>query len=333
MRSFIFITLIAGVLYTYSIQKINKTILLSITAVLLLADMFTVNKRYVNEDNFDRKRAVENPYTPSVADNAILTDKSLDYRVLNLGNPFNDGGTSYFHKSIGGYHAAKLARYQDLIDYRLQVEIDQLITFLQNQAGTDLNELLASLGSINMLNTKYIIYNPQTLPIKNPYAYGNVWFANEYQLVDNANEELDQLAKIDTKKVALVDKRFEDQIASLLINFNPENSIQLTDYTSNHLSYQSNTVSDQLAVFSEIYYEKGWNAYIDGELKPYFRANYTLRAMRIPAGIHRIEFKFEPQSYSMGEKIALIGSIILILALIAIVGYELKVYFSAKQNK
>ena len=327
IRSFMFILLIAIALYTYSLQKINKSILLIITAVLLLADMFTVNKRFINDENFERRSKVENPYTPSLADNSILADKSLDYRVLNLGNPFNDGATSYFHKSIGGYHSAKLGRYQDLIDFRLQAEINQLTTVLQNPDGVDINNQLKSLDAINMLNTKYIIYNPEAAPIENPYANGNAWFVNKYELVENANEEMNRLATLDTKTIALVDKRFENQLHELSISYKPDNSIHLIDYQPNHLIYKTKTDSDQLAVFSEIYYDKGWNAYIDGELAPYFRSDYTLRAMVVPAGIHTIEFRFLPESYYFGEKIALLGSILLFISLIGIVTKELIFYF------
>ena len=332
IRSFLFILLMAVALYTYSIKKINKSILFLITAVLLVADMFTINKRYVNEENFDRKKVVENPYIPSVADKAILNDKSLDYRVLNLGNPFNDGATSYFHKSIGGYHSAKLARYQDLIDYRLQVEINQLISSLQNSDGSNLDELFKNLGSLNMLNTKYIIYNPQAPPIINQNANGNAWFVNQYEWVENANDEIEKLAIIDTKYTAIIDKRFEEQVNSLSITFNPENTIELMDYQSNHLTYKTNTDSEQLAIFSEIYYDKGWNAYIDSELKPHFRSDYTLRAMLVPAGRHTIEFKFEPKSYYRGEKIALFGSILLLLSFIGIIARELKIYLDEKKE-
>ena len=332
IRSFLFILLMAVALYTYSIKKINKSILFLITAVLLVADMFTINKRYVNEENFDRKKVVENPYIPSVADKAILNDKSLDYRVLNLGNPFNDGATSYFHKSIGGYHSAKLARYQDLIDYRLQVEINQLISSLQNSDGSNLDELFKNLGSLNMLNTKYIIYNPQAPPIINQNANGNAWFVNQYEWVENANDEIEKLAIIDTKYTAIIDKRFEEQVNSLSITFNPENTIELMDYQSNHLTYKTNTDSEQLAIFSEIYYDKGWNAYIDSEFKPHFRSDYTLRAMLVPAGRHTIEFKFEPKSYYRGEKIALFGSILLLLSFIGIIARELKIYLDEKKE-
>jgi hypothetical protein len=334
IRSFIFILLMAGVLYTYSLQKINKTILYIAFAVLVLVDMFTIDRRYVNKDSFDKKRKVENPYTASVADKAILADKSLDYRVLNLGNPFNDGGTSYFHKSIGGYHSAKLGRYQDLIDHRLQTEIADLVTALQNSNGfTGVNEQLKKSTSINMLNTKYIIYNPQARPIINPYANGNAWFVTDIKWAENANEELDLLAEINTKTTAIIDERFKSELENHPITDSFNKSIILKNFKSNHLIYNTNTDTEQLAVFSEIYYNKGWNAYIDGELHPYIRANYTLRAMIIPAGEHIIEFKFEPSAYYTGEKIALIGSILLLLAFIGIVGREIKYYFGPKKKE
>ncbi len=333
IRSFIFILLMATVLYVYSMQKINKMILYIAFAVLILADMFTIDRRYVNEDSFARKKKVENPYSPSVADKAILADKTLDYRVLNLNGPFTDGGTSFYHKSIGGYHSAKLGRYQDLIDFRLQTEISEIVKTLQSATGQlALNQQLRKSVSINMLNTKYIIYSPQAAPIINPYANGNAWFVKNIEWVDNANEEIDRLAFIDTKSVALIDNRFKKEIAKGVLNYNVSNSIVLTEYLSNHLTYQTKTDSEQLAVFSEVYYNKGWNAYIDGELKPHFRANYTLRAMVIPAGEHTIEFKFKPSAYYIGEKVALVGSILLILAFIGIMGRELKYYFGKKNE-
>jgi len=334
IRSFIFILLMATALYVYSMQKINKMILYIAFAVLMLADMFTIARRYVNDDSFDRKKKVENPYSPSVADKAILADKTLDYRVLNLNGTFADGGTSFYHKSIGGYHSAKLGRYQDLIDFRLENEISDIVSTLQNaKSQFAVNEALKKSGSINMLNTKYIIYSPQAAPIINPYANGNAWFVKSIEWVDNANEELDELAVIDTKSVALIDKRFKNEIKNDKLNYSASNSIILKEYLSNHLTYQTKTDSEQLAVFSEIYYNKGWNAYIDGELKPYFRANYTLRAMLIPAGEHTVEFKFKPKAYYTGEKISLVGSILLLLAFIGIIARELKYYFDQEKSE
>ncbi len=333
MRSFIFILLIAASLYVYSLEKINKTIFLAVFAVLLVADMFTINRRYVNDTHFERARNIENPYTPSIADKAILSDKSLDYRVLNLGNPFNDGATSYFHKSIGGYHSAKLGKYQDLIDLRLQHEVNSIINAFQNGGGvTDINNALQNVQSLNMLNTKYIIYNPQAQPIPNPYANGNVWFVENIEWVDNANDEIERLASVNTKTTALVDKRYKEEIGELNISAFVGNTIKLLDYKPNHLVYQSNSTSEQLAVFSEVFYSKGWNAYIDGELVPHFRANYTLRALIVPSGEHQVEFKFLPNSYYTGEKIALVGSILLILAFFVIVGREIKYCRTKKEE-
>ena len=238
-------------------------------------------------------------------------------------------GTSYYHKSIGGYHSAKLGRYQDLIDLRLSNEITQLIETLQNAGGfAAVNNKLKELNTINMLNTKYIIYNPQAEPLLNPFANGNAWFAKDIEWVDNANQEIDQLASIDIKNVALIDKRFENQLKDFKPSSFAGNTIKLIKYKPNYLVYESNSTSEQLAIFSEIYYDKGWMAYIDGELSSHFRANYALRAMLIPEGKHKIEFKFIPKSYYTGEKIALIGSILLILSFILIVGFELKSYFA-----
>lgn len=333
MRSFIFILLIASALYVYSLEKINKTIFLAIFAVLLLADMFTINRRYINDGHFERVRKIDTPYAPSTADKAILADKSLDYRVLNLGNPFNDGATSYYHKSIGGYHSAKLGRYQDLINLQLQKEVNDIISTLQKAGGfAEVNMALQKVQSLNMLNTKYIIYNPQAQPILNPYANGNVWFVKNIIWADNANEEIEKLASVNTKTTAIIDKRFQIEIGEYKSSSFVGNTIKLLDYKPNHLVYESNTTTQQLAVFSEVYYDKGWNAYIDGELMPHIRADYTLRAMMIPAGKHKVEFKFLPKSYYMGEKIALVGSILLILAFLVIIGRELK-YCKTKKEE
>jgi uncharacterized membrane protein YfhO len=328
MRSFIFILLIAAALYVYSINKINKTILIIIFGVLLLGDLFSVNRRYVNDENYDRKRNVENPYKASEADKAILEDTDPHYRVLNLNNPFNDGGTSYFHKSIGGYHSAKLGKYQELIDHRLQGEISAIIETLQSDGGfLAVDQQLKNSPTINMLNTKYIIYNPQAQPILNPYANGNAWFPQKIEWVENANEEMARIGEVNSKTTSVIDQRYKNEIGNIVPSGFVGNSIQLTEYQPNYLKYESTTTSKQLAVFSEMYYNKGWNAYIDGEWVPHYRVDYTLRGLVIPEGKHVVEFKFLPKSYFTGEKFALVGSILLVLALIGIIGKELKFYF------
>ncbi len=333
IRSFVFILLMAAALYIYSIKKINKTILILIFGVLLLGDLFSVNRRYINDENYDRKRNVENPYKASVADKAILQDTDPHYRVLNLNNPFNDGATSYFHKSIGGYHSAKLGKYQELIDHRLQGEISSLIETLQSDGGfLAVDKQLKKSPTINMLNTKYIIYNPQAQPILNPYANGNAWFPKEIVWVENANEEIEQIGQVDSKTTSVIDQRFKNDIGNVVPSGFAGNSIQLTDYEPNYLKYESTTTSKQLAVFSEMYYNKGWNAYIDGELVPYYRVDYTLRGLVIPEGKHMIEFKFLPKSYFTGEKIALVGSVLLVLLLIGVIGKELQFFFRKKDE-
>ncbi|HEX7411740.1 MAG TPA: YfhO family protein, partial [Bacteroidales bacterium] len=256
-------------------------------------------KRYVNDDDFVRKSQVNVPFQPTQADEFIMKDKDPDYRVMNLTvNPFNDASNSYFHKSIGGYHGAKLRRYQELIEHHLSKN---------------------NMNVYNMLNTKYFIVpgeDKQPTVQVNMQAMGNAWFVNDVKLVKNADEEIDALTAFSPAETAIVDKRFEADLKGHIITKDPSGIISLKEYKPNHLIYESKTGSDQLAVFSEIYYEKGWNAYIDGKPAPYFRANYVLRAMIVPAGKHTIEYKFEPAVYRTGEKISLASSLLLIVLLI-----------------
>ena len=322
IRSLIFVLIGAGAIWFYIKGKLKVNYLYIIIGLAIVIDLWTVDKRYLNSDNFTNNTKVETPFTASVADNAILKDQDPNYRVLNLAvSTFNDAGTSYFHKSIGGYHGAKLRRYQELIDFEIGNEMQSIISTLQNkptQQSLDLN--FKDLQALNMLNAKYIIYNAEAPPLINPYALGNAWFINNIKIVADANEEIKEVQNFNPKQTAIVDKRFEKQ----LFNFTKDESasIQLTSYKPNHLSYKSTTNTDQLAVFSEVYYDKGWNAYIDGDLVPHFRVNFVLRAMKIPTGSHTIEFKFEPKSWAIGTVISLISSIILILALLGILYFE-----------
>ena len=291
-RSFIFITLTFSLLWLFIKNKIqSKYVILSI-GVLILLDMWTVNKRYLNNDHFARKSKVEKPYNKTQADQQILRDTDPNYRVFNSSvSTFNDASTSYFHKSIGGYHGAKLKRYQELIERHIS---------MGNQAV------------INMLNTRYII-NRNGQVQKNSAALGNAWFVSKINLVENADEEINALSGFDPKSTAVIDKRFSDQIINVL-DSNTGN-INLLEYRPNYLKYNSESVNEGIAIFSEIYYDKGWNAYIDGEKKSHFRANYVLRGMKIPSGNHIVEFKFEPLTYKIGETISLTSSIILLLLL------------------
>jgi hypothetical protein len=256
-----------------------------------------VDKRYLQNDDFVSARQGKAAFAPSPADQQILADTDPNFRVLNLTvSTFNDASTSYHHKSIGGYHGAKLKRYQELIDSCISRNNMQVL---------------------NMLNTKYVIMRgeqgPQVRP--NPLALGNAWFVSKYIVVQNADEELAALNMPDfeARTTAIIDKRYSDQLLNFHVQLDSNASIALTDYKPNYLKYSSKANGKSLAVFSEIYFENGWNAYVDGELKPHFRANYVLRGMTLSQGEHTIEFKFEPNVYATGEQYSLLGSVFLIV--------------------
>lgn len=326
LRSLIFILAGAGLLFLYWKAKDKKTMTVVLSAgiaVLFLADLWTVDKRFVNEDDFVKEKPHET-YKPSVADNDILKDTDPSSRVLNLNNPFQETSTSYFHKSIGGYHAAKLRRYQELIDHNLQVEVGSIITSLQKaQSIEDIFGALASSPALNMLNTRYIIYNPEQPPIKNPYAYGNAWFVSDVKIVENADAEIAALNNIDPLKTAIIDKRFESEIKGFMPSADSTAKIVQTSYKPNRLKYTSETTSDQLAVFSEIYYQPGWRATVDGQPAPHFRVDWTLRGMIVPAGKHEIVFEFYPEAYVVAANVSSYSSFIILLLLVAAIGYSI----------
>ncbi|MDA8858133.1 YfhO family protein [Flavobacteriales bacterium] len=300
-RSFIFIALTFGTMWMFLKNKFSSKYVILIVGVLVLADMWTVNKRYLNDDNFARKSKVEIPYQATVADQQIFRDTDPNFRVFNQSvSTFNDASTSYFHKSIGGYHGAKLKRYQELIENHISK---------------------GNMAVLNMLNTKYFI-TPKGQAQQNPGTMGNAWFINEINMVPNADAEIASLNGFNPANTAIVDVRFSEQIIDGLDNSG--SSITLAEYKPNYLKYNSTTSKNGIAIFSEIYYDKGWNAYVDGELKPHFRANYVLRGMQIPAGNHVVEFKFEPVVYHLSERIAFTSSIILLLLLTFVSVKELK---------
>jgi len=300
-RSFIFITLTFGTLWLFLKNTLKSQYVIMIVGVLVLADMWTVNKRYLNDDNFARKRKVEVPYQATQADQQILKDTDPNFRVFNQSvSTFNDASTSYFHKSIGGYHGAKLKRYQELIESHIAK---------------------GNMAVLNMLNTKYFI-TPKGQAQQNPGAMGNAWFVNTVNIVTNADAEIAALNGFNPSNTAIVDTRFSDQIINNLDNTSA--NITLTEYKPNYLKYNLNSTINGIAIFSEIYYDKGWNAYVDGKLSPHFRANYVLRGIRVPKGNHIIEFKFEPTTYKTGETISLASSIILLLLLAFVSFKELK---------
>lgn len=332
LRSLFFAVAAIALVFFFVKQKLNQGILIAGLATLILIDMVSLNKRYINNDNFVRAKQVEVPFQASTANMEILRDSDPDFRVLDLSvSTFNDASASYFHKSIGGYHGAKLQRYQDLIDLYIQPEIMSFIDVLQaNPTMAMVDAALSKMQVVNMLNTKYFIINPDGAPLPNEYAFGEAWLVDNFIMVKNADEEIAALGQNDLRNVAIVDERFAEKVNGKSFQKDSSAVIRLKNYAPNELIYSTNSGKEQLAVFSEIYYDKGWNAYLDGQQVPYFRANYVLRAMAIPAGEHEIVFKFEPRIWVVGEKVSFASSLLLILLVIGVLVFEGKKYFLRK---
>jgi len=332
-RSLIFIILGAGVLYLVIRKKIKPQYAVFAFAVIVLVDMWPVNKRYLNDDNFVPKRKYEVPYEKSNADNAILADSDPHYRVCNVAvSTFNDGSTSYYHKSIGGYSGAKMRRYQELHDSIMWREM-QTASYIVNvgfQNGfseaevQDLYNQEAKTPILNMLNAKYLIYHPQYSPIENPNALGNAWFVDEIEFVETPDDEINTLKVSDPAHKAIINKKFEAQVKDFTFKNDSTATIKLTDVAPDYVVYESNTKSEQLALFSEVYYPHGWVVTIDGEEVDHFRANYVLRAMRVPAGKHTIKYSFEPKIYTTGVAISYASSAIYFLLLFGLIFFEYK---------
>ena len=294
-RSLVLISVSFGILWLFLKQQINKTKVIIVFTLLILFDLVQVNLRYVNDDDFRQARKIDKPFRASSADLQIQKDKS-HYRVANFtGDPFQDGRTSYFHKSIGGYHAAKMGRYQDLIEFQLGKQNMQVY---------------------NMLNVKYFIIpdnEGKEQMQQNPNNNGNAWFIKDIKYVKSANEEIKALDSLPTKTTVVINQ----ESLTTPVNFSKEldslANINLVKYSLNALTYDSNSTKDEFAVFSEIYYKNGWNAYIDGELKPHLNVNYVLRGLEIPAGKHSIEFRFEPKVIQTGSTISLLSYVLLLL--------------------
>lgn len=312
LRSLVFILLAAGAIWALIKGKLKSSYAIVFFTVLILVDMWTVSKRFLTTDDFVAKSKVERPFPKTKANELILKDTDPNFRVLNFTvDPFADASTSYYHKSIGGYHGAKLRRYQELYDHYIKQNFN--------------------LDVVNMLNTRYFIQpdqekRPSVVP--NLQAFGNAWFVDDYVLVNNADEEINALGETNLANVAVIDKQFKEQLGDFTPAVDSAAMIKLIEYQPNHLIYQSNTTKDQLTVFSEIYYDKGWNAYVDGIMVQYFRTNYVLRGLVLPAGKHLVEFKFEPTVYRVGEKISFASSLLVILLVIGFGVYEIRKYLS-----
>ncbi len=322
-RTFVFVGLGAAGLWAYWTNKIKGQYAIALWALLVVADMWPVNKKYLNNDNFTSKKEVAVPFQESVADKEIKKDKDLYYRVLNLKNPMADARTSFFHKSIGGYHGAKMGRYNELYSYAIEPEIRVFYSGLKSVDAVD--SVTNLLPVINMLNTKYFIYDLNSPPLLNQHAMGNAWFVKDVKWVGSADEEIKSLNSFDPKTTAVVNDKFEKQLDGFK-SASGEGEIRLTEYQPNYLKYEASVSgSPQLAVFSEIYYPKGWKCMVDGKPTEIAEANYVLRAAVIPEGKHQVEFKFEPQSYYMGNKVSMASSILLLLAIGGYLVYIFKI--------
>ena len=319
-RSLFVIVIGVALLLMYVRGKLKAVPLVLSLIVLCLLDMWTVDKRYLYDSQFVAKGTEMKPFLqPSETDKKILEDKTLYYRVLNLStNTFNENETSYWHKSIGGYHAAKLRRYQEMIEEHIQKEMGGLFQDLPSVGG-DMTQFDSSkIKVLNMLNTRYFIFPLQgggTMPVLNPYAFGNAWFVDKVTYVDNANEEIEAIHQIDLKKEAVVDKRFESEIKVEDAFADTLRSVTLKSYEPNELVYEVNSLKGGVVVFSDIYYP-GWQSFVDGKEVPHGRADYILRAMNIPAGKHEIRFLFDPKSVHVTETIAFCAMGILLLGAI-----------------
>ena len=316
-RSVAFILAGAFMLWLFIKNRIRAHWLVVAILLISLVDMWQVNKRYLNDEMFTPPTQNRQAFTKTPTDEAILQDTTLYYRVLNLAtSTFNDGITPYWHKTIGGYHAAKLRRYQDLIEVHLSSEMAALQNKIIESQGNLDTLSTSNFEVLNMLNTKWVIMptqSGQTLPIENPNAYGNAWFVDNAIFVDTPDEEIDALGQVNLRNTVVVNQNDADALQGFTVT--PKDSlstIQLTDYAPNKLRYQVNTKKDELAVFSEVYYPVGWQITIDGKPAQMVRANYTLRALPIPAGSSVVEFHFDPTSIKVTDGIAY-GAILLML--------------------
>lgn len=311
LRSLFFIAVAALVILLNVKGKMKTNMMFAALAVFVVADMLTIDKRYLNDSNFIDKRKFDKPFIMSEIDKQILNDKSLNYRVINLAtNTFNDASTSYFHKSVGGYHGAKLRRYQDVINQ-----------YLSNTGDDSFFKVL------NILNTKYIIYSRDNKLSYYPNfeAFGNAWIVGDIQWVATPNAEIDAIAATDVKNVAIVNEEFKDLVGDFMAT-PAEGTIKLVDYKPNQLTYNFDSSKDELVVFSEIWTKKGWTMKVDGIETPLFRSDYILRSAIIPAGQHEIVMRYEPSIWKVGNTIQFITSLLLLI------GLALAIYIAFKKK-
>lgn len=303
LRSGMLILAVAVVLWLYIQQKLKQSTAVILAGVVMVFDLFFIDKKYVNESDFRSASQVDKPFEPTMADEQILQD-TTHYRVFNVNENLNGASTSYFHKSIGGYHAAKPRKLQQLFEYQVAKN---------------------NIGVLNMLNVKYVIQDTESgenVPTYNPDANGNAWFVSRVKTTTNPNETMKALDKLDFKREAVINKtEFPGVVTQPVYQVDSTATIKLDTYKPDHLKYTSNNSHDGMALFSEMYYANGWNAYIDGRQVPHFEANYAIRGLKVPAGKHVIEFKFEPQVVKTGSTIALISTLLMLALVVAGVYY------------
>lgn len=321
LRSFWVVLLGAVILLLYRYKTLRASWMIAGVAVLCLIDMWTVNKRYLNDDMFVEKSVRDQPQEMTETDRLILRDKGVDYRVLNLAsNTFNENNTSYYHKSIGGYHPAKLRRYQELIEAYIMPEMTRGMQAIA-AANADMSKVNGDsvFPVLNMLNAKYFILplqNGQTVPVQNPYVYGNAWLVDKITYVDNANKELDGVGQIDLRHEAVADKKFQSVLGNAVSQGNDVSTVKILTCESNQQTYDVNTAKGGVLVFSEIYYPE-WTATVDGKNVPVGRVDYVLRAINIKPGHHKVVLSFFPKSVDTTEHIAYTAYGVLILLILA----------------
>lgn len=326
-RSVVIILICTAAVVLYRMRKLNAMLMAGIVTVVCLVDMWQVNKRYLNDDMFVSNTLRTAPVEPTETDRIILQDKSLDYRVLNLAsNTFNENETSYFHKSIGGYHPAKLRRYQELIEAYISPEMQKAFQAVINYNGElDKVNTDSIMPVLNMLNTKYLILPLQggkTAPVANPGAMGNAWFVSEVRYVDNANKELDGIGAVNLHTTAVADKKFESVLGKSVAQ-DSTSAVRITVYKPNELHYDVQSANGGVIVFSEIYYP-GWTATVDGQPVEVGRVNYVLRAISVKGGNHKVVLEFKPSTVTTTETIAYTSLALLFIMVVAVIAFRLR---------
>ncbi len=317
-RSVMLIVLASSAIWFYSVRKINERIAVATLILLIFFDLWFVDKRYLSSDNFVAQQTTQRDFPLSEADKAILADKE-PHRVMSLyTNPFNEVNTSYYHQSVGGYHGAKLRRYQDVIDRYLSSEWQTLVTAVRARDYAAIDAALEDSPILNALNTKYLIYNPKASPILNKYALGAAWFVDDVRFANSADEAIEMIGEEDLGSVAVVEgENAHSQPDSTA-------TIKRLSYAPDRLTYKYSSAVDRFAVFSEIYYPAGWKAFVDGEETEIYKVDYILRGLQLPAGEHDVEFVFEPKSFAIGSAIATGASALIVLLIIGLIVYEVR---------